>query len=65
MDWGLGNLGFVIIVWLNMVALTFLIKPALQALKDYDVQRRAGKDSVFDPKVARIANANFWERVGD
>lgn len=48
-----------------MVALTFLIKPALQALKDYDVQRRAGKDSVFDPKVARIANADFWERVGD
>jgi hypothetical protein len=42
--------------WLNVVAIILLRKPALKALKDYQEQRREGKDPVFDP-VKRIINA--------
>lgn len=47
--------------WLNMIAPAFLTKPAILALKDYETQRKAGKDPVFDAKAAAIASADFWE----
>lgn len=59
--WGLGDLGFGIMASLNMIALAFLTKPAMLALKDYETQKKAGKDPVFDAKAAGIANADFWE----
>lgn len=47
--------------WLNMIALLFLTKPVLKAVKDYDVQKKQGKDPVFDSLKAGIKNADFWE----
>jgi AGCS family alanine or glycine:cation symporter len=38
-----------------------LQKPALLALKDYEKQKKAGKDPVFDPVVLGIKDADFWE----
>ena len=37
------------------------MKPALIALKDYEQQKKEGKDPVFDPKKLGIKNADFWE----
>ena len=42
-----------------------LSKPALKVLKDYDKQRKAGLDPVFDPREVGIDNADFWIEYSD
>lgn len=59
--WTLGDIGVGLMAWLNVIAILFLRKPALLALKDYQNQRKAGKDPVFNPKELGIKNADFWE----
>ncbi len=59
--WDLGDLGVGIMAWLNVIAILILQKPALKAFKDYEQQRNAGKDPVFDPKPLGIEGADFWE----
>lgn len=59
--WSFGDLGFGVMAWLNMIALLFLTKPVLKAVKDYDAQKKQGKDPVFDSVKAGIKNADFWE----
>ncbi len=59
--WGLGDIGVGIMAWLNIVAILLLSKPALIALKDYEKQKKEGKDPTFDPKALGIENADFWE----
>ncbi|MGN1386598.1 MAG: alanine/glycine:cation symporter family protein [Bacillus sp. (in: firmicutes)] len=59
--WALGDVGLGIMVWLNVIAILILVKPALITLKDYERQRKQGLDPVFDPKALGIKNADFWE----
>ncbi|MGO4890530.1 alanine/glycine:cation symporter family protein [Anaerobacillus sp. MEB173] len=59
--WSLGDLGFGIMTWLNLVAILFLTKPALKVLRDYEMQKKAGKDPVFNPTKLGIKGADFWE----
>lgn len=59
--WTLGDIGVGSMAWLNIIAILLLTKPALRVLKDYERQRKEGKDPVFDPVKAGIANADFWE----
>jgi AGCS family alanine or glycine:cation symporter len=59
--WDLGDMGVGIMAWLNVIAIIFLQKPALLALKDFEKQKKAGKDPVFDPTSLGIKNADFWE----
>jgi len=47
--------------WMNMLALIFLVKPVVVALKDYDAQRKKGIDPIFNPKKLGIKGADFWE----
>ncbi len=58
--WGLGDIGFGSMCYLNFVAIVLLSKPAIKVLKDYDRQKKAGLDPVFDPRVAGVDNADFW-----
>ena len=60
--WMLGDIGVGIMAWLNVVAIILLRKPALRSLKDYQAQRAAGLDPVFDPKKLGITNADKWEK---
>jgi AGCS family alanine or glycine:cation symporter len=60
--WALGDVGLGIMVWLNVIAILFLAKPALLALKDYEQQKKQGRDPVFDPHALGIKNADFWEK---
>ncbi len=60
--WAMGDVGLGIMVWLNMVAIVLLYKPALKALKDYEEQKKQGIDPVFDPVKLGIKNADFWEK---
>ncbi|MGJ3195386.1 alanine/glycine:cation symporter family protein [Peribacillus frigoritolerans] len=59
--WALGDAGLGIMVWLNVIAILILAKPALITLKDYEKQKKAGVDPVFNPKALGIKNADFWE----
>jgi len=60
--WALGDTGVGLMAWLNIVAIVILQKPALVALKDYEAQKRAGRDPTFDPLALGIRNASLWER---
>jgi len=60
--WALGDIGVGIMAWLNIIAIILLQKPALRALKDYQAQRKAGLDPVFDARQLGIKNAEEWEK---
>jgi AGCS family alanine or glycine:cation symporter len=47
--------------WLNIIAILILQKPALRVFKDYEKQKKAGKDPQFDPVSLGIKDADFWE----
>lgn len=58
--WTLGDIGVGLMAWLNIVAILLLRKPALKAFEDYQRQRKARKDPVFDAKGLGIDNAEQW-----
>ncbi|MFE9275163.1 alanine/glycine:cation symporter family protein [Paenibacillus glucanolyticus] len=60
--WGLGDIGVGSMAWLNIIAILLLTKPALKILRDYERQKKEGKDPVFDPVKLGIKNADFWEK---
>jgi alanine or glycine:cation symporter, AGCS family len=62
--WALGSVGVGIMAWLNIIAILIIQKPALLALKDYEAQKKAGLDPVFDPDKLGIANADLWKEIG-
>ena len=39
-----------------------LHKVAFKCLRDYEAQKKAGKDPEFDPKALGIENAHYWEQ---
>lgn len=59
--WALGDVGLGLMVWLNLIAILMLTKPALAALRDYEEQKKQGLDPVFDPVKLGIKNADYWE----
>lgn len=58
--WTLGDIGLGIMVWLNLIAILLLSKPAFIALKDYDQQKKQGLDPTFNSTKLGIKNADFW-----
>ena len=60
--WALGDLGVGLMAWLNIVAIVLLRNVAFKCLRDYEAQKAAGKDPVFDPKALGIENAHYWEQ---
>jgi len=61
--WTLGDIGVGVMAWLNVIAILLLRKPALRALKDYQTQRKAGIDPVFDAAKVGIPNAEAWNKT--
>ncbi|KUI12352.1 sodium:alanine symporter [Mycobacterium lehmannii] len=59
--WVLGDIGVGLMAWLNIVGILILQQPAYRALWDYEEQKRAGLDPVFDPHALDIVGATFWE----
>ncbi|HEY5808914.1 MAG TPA: alanine/glycine:cation symporter family protein [Povalibacter sp.] len=62
--WALGSVGVGIMAWLNIIAILIIQKPALLALTDYEAQKKAGLDPVFDADKLGIANAELWREIG-
>lgn len=59
--WAMGDIGLGIMVWLNLIAILLLFKPAHIALKDYEEQLKQGKDPEFNSSKFAIKNADFWK----
>jgi len=59
--WAIGDLGFGLLAWCNMICLVALFPVVVRISKDYDRQRKLGLDPVFDPKALNIKGATFWE----
>ena len=58
--WTLGDIGVGIMAWLNIVAILFLQKPALDSLKDYEAQQAKGLEPTFQTTAADLPNADLW-----
>ncbi|WP_249650719.1 alanine:cation symporter family protein, partial [Lysinibacillus sp. D4A3_S15] len=48
--WDMGDVGLGLMVWINVLAILIIMKPAIVALKDYEKQKKEGKDPDFDPR---------------
>lgn len=57
--WALGDLGFGSMAWFNPVAILLLTKPAIKVFKDYEAQKKAGLDPIFDPVKLGINGRKF------
>ncbi|MCM3570201.1 sodium:alanine symporter family protein [Neobacillus mesonae] len=60
--WAFGDLGIGSMAWINIITLVFLSKQAFKILKDYENQKKEGKDPVFDPVKLGITGADYWEK---
>ncbi len=58
--WTLGDIGVGIMAWLNIIAILFLQKPALDSLKDYEAQQAQGLEPTFRTTEAELPNADLW-----
>jgi AGCS family alanine or glycine:cation symporter len=61
--WDIGDLGVGLMAWFNIIAIILLQKPALAALKDYERQKKEGKDPVFNPEDIGVSNAHIWNTI--
>lgn len=58
--WTLGDIGVGLMAWLNLIALVFLHKRVWVAQKDYNEQKRLGKNPVFDSDKYGFKHMTFW-----
>ncbi len=63
--WNLADIGVGLYTWVNLVALVFLAPVAVRVFKDYERQRKQGKDPVFVAADVGITNAPVWEGVAE
>ncbi len=59
--WDMGDIGVGAMAWINVIAILLLFPKAIRALRDYEKQKKEGKEPVFDPKKLHIRGAEFWE----
>lgn len=58
--WKLGDIGVGMMAWINIVAILLLSSQAVRALKDYERQKKAGKDPEFHPRELGITRSEYW-----
>ncbi len=59
--WKFGDIGVGLMVWINLIAIVILFRPAIQALKDYEEQKKAGLDPVYNSTKLGVKNADYWK----
>jgi len=60
--WAAGDIGLGLIAWINLGCLVLLFPLVYKIYRDYERQRKAGLDPVFDPQALGITGAEFWEQ---
>lgn len=58
--WLIGDIGYGLLGWTNMLIILALSPVVYKVIKDYDRQRKQGLDPSFDPTPLGIGNADFW-----
>lgn len=61
--WNLADVGVGCMAWCNLIGLLLLLPPVSRVLKNFDRQKRAGLDPVFDPDECGIKNAELWHEI--
>ncbi|MDO4262670.1 MAG: alanine/glycine:cation symporter family protein, partial [Deinococcus sp.] len=61
--WAMGDLGVGVMAWLNIIGILFLQKPAFAALHDYEAQKKAGRDPIYDAEANGVHNAPLWADI--
>ena len=61
MAWTMGEIASGITVWLNVTAILFLSPLAFKLLKDYEQQKKEGKNPDFNPFELGIEEVPYWE----
>lgn len=56
--WAMGDTGAGMMAWTNLLAIVLLTPVALRIMKDYERQRKAGLDPMFDPSTVGIEDPN-------
>lgn len=58
--WMIGDIGYGLLGWVNMLVILALSPVVLKVIRDYDRQRKQGLDPTFDPAPLGIEGADFW-----
>lgn len=62
--WALGDIGVGLMAWLNIIAILMLTKVGVATLKDYEAQKKEGKDPIFDPVAfPYIKRVEIWQEI--
>lgn len=56
--WSMGDTGAGLMAWTNLLAIVLLAPMAFKILKDYENQRKAGLNPMFDPATVGIDDPN-------
>jgi len=59
--WTLGDIGVGAMAWINIIAILLLSPQALRTLKDYERQKKQGKEPHFDPEALDIKHLEYWK----
>ncbi len=61
--WTMGDTGAGMMAWLNIIAILLLSKKGIGLLKDYEAQKKVGKDPTFDPSKFDIPDeTGVWTK---
>ena len=61
--WSMGDIGYGLMAWANIIAIALLAPKASAMLEDYEQQKKEGKNPVFDPKKFGIEDeTGAWKR---
>ena len=61
--WNLGDIGYGLMAWLNIIAIVLLAPKAAAILKDYESQKKQGLDPTFDPDKFGIEDEKgVWDK---
>ena len=60
--WAMADTGAGMMAWLNILAIVLLSPKAFRIIKDYDKQKKAGLDPLFDPATVGIDDPHgVWD----
>ncbi len=59
--WDTADLLQALMVLINIPVIVILTRPAIMALKDYETQKRANKNPLYNAKANGVDNTEFWK----
>lgn len=60
--WSMGDIGVGCMLWVNTFSILLLTPQVIKIVRDYEKQKKAGLDPLFDPETVGIKDeANVWE----